>query len=190
MSKITAASVESSLLPKLEGFKEQAAAVKEAHHAARKAILNDPMTSDLAKRGKLDMLKIDTRNKLDSIKADQVAYENGLKSTLEKQLRGNQPSDASSILLRRDAADRARKITDHREALQVLQDAIANGDAEMAHAIGTRARNNVWEEVAEAYTAAHPDTADSAAALAFVEANTSGAAYNMANQMTYAAPND
>lgn len=190
MSKTTAASVESALFPKLEGFKEQAAAVKEAHHAARKAILDDPMTSDLAKRGKLDMLKIDTRSKLDGIKDDQASYVTGLRAQLEKEFRGNQPADANSILLRRDASDRARKVSDKREAMEVLNDAIANGDAEMAHAIGNHARNNVWGDVAEAYAAAHPDTADSAAALAFVEANTSGAAYNMANQMTYAAPND
>ncbi len=190
MSKTTAASVESALFPKLEGFKEQAAAVKEAHHAARKAILDDPMTSDLAKRGKLDMLKIDTRSKLDGIKADQASYVTGLRTQLEKEFRGNQPADADSVLLRRDAADRARKVIDKQEAMNVLQDALANGDDSMAHAIGNHARNNVWGDVAEAYAAAHPDTADSAAALAFVEANTSGAAYNMANQMTYAAPND
>lgn len=190
MSKTTAASVESALLPKLNSFKEQAAQVKEAHHAARKAIQDDPMTSDLAKRGKLDILKGETRAKLDGIKADQESYVKGLRSQLEKEFRGNQPADASSVLLRRDAADRARRITDKQEAMEVLQDAIANGDAEMAHAIGIRARNNVWGDVAEAYTAAHPDTADSAEALAFVEANTSGVAYNLSNQVTYAAPND
>ena len=92
------------------------------------------------------------------------------------------------MLLRRDAADRARKIHDKDEALAVLQDAIANSDAEMAHAIGNRARNTGMEGVAEVYQAAHPDTADSAAALSWVESNTSGAAYNLANQVTYSDP--
>lgn len=189
MSTTTAKSVERDLPAALNGFKDQAAQVKQAHRAAHEAIQDDPMTSDLAKKEKLEALKKDTRAKLDGIKADQESYVTGLRARLEKQFRGNQPSDASSILLRRDAADRARKITDKREAMEVLQDALANGDAEMAHAIGQRARNHTWLDVAEAYQAAHPDTADSAAALAYVEANTSGAAYNMANQMTYAAPN-
>lgn len=190
MSKTTAASVERDLLPKLNGFKESAAQVKDAHRAARKAILDDRMTSDLAKKEKLEALTKDTRAKLDSIKADQESYVSGLRSQLEKEFRGNQPTDASSILLRRDAADRARKINDRQEAMEVLQDAVNNEDAEMAHAIGTKARNLAWLDVAEAYTAAHPDTADSAAALAHVEANTSGAAYNLSNGATYAMPLD
>lgn len=188
--KTTAASVERDLITRLQGCKDQAAAVKNAHHAARKAILNDSTMSDLGKRGKLDGLKHDTRNKLDGIKADQVAYVNGLRTQLEKEFRGNQPKDASSVLLRRDAADRARKVADKREGMEVLNDAIANGDAEMAHAIGIRARNNVWGDVAEAYQAAHPDTADSASALAHVEATTSGAAYNLSNGATYSSPLD
>lgn len=87
------------------------------------------------------------------------------------------------------AADRARKL-DRKEALEVLNDAIAGNDPDFGHAIGTRARNLGWEDVAHAYTAAYPDTADSAAALSWVESNTSGAAYNIANQMTYAPPTD
>jgi hypothetical protein len=188
MSKSTAASVESSLPSALNSYKESAAAVKDAHRAARQAILDDPMTSDLAKKQKLEALDDATRSKLDELKGQQESYVAGLRNKIEKELRGNQPADASSVLLRRDASDRVRKITDKQEAMDVLKDAIANGDAEMAHAIGNRARNAVWLDVAEAYQAAHPDTADSAAALAYVEANTSGAAYNLSNQMTYAAP--
>ncbi|GLI28495.1 hypothetical protein ARHIZOSPH14_27370 [Agromyces rhizosphaerae] len=189
MSKSTAASVESSLPSALNSYKESASAAKEAHRAARQAILADPMASDLAKKQKLEALDKDTRSKLDAIKGQQDSYVSGLRNKIEKELRGNQPTDANSVLLRRDAADRARKITDKQEAMDVLNDAIRNGDAEMAHAIGTRARNHVWLDVAQAYQAAHPDTADSAAALAYVEANTSGAAYNLSNSMTYAAPN-
>lgn len=188
--KITAAQVERDFLPKLQSFQDQAAAVKAAAASARKAIQDDPMLSDLAKRGKLDALKAETRAQLDGVKAEQHAYENGLKATLEKQLRGTQPTDANSVLLRRDASDRVRKLNDKDEALAMLQDAIGNGDAEMAHALGQRARNATWLDVAEVYQGAFPDTADSAAALAHVEANTSGAAYNMANQLTYSAPLD
>ena len=187
MSKSTAASVESSLPSALNSFKESAAQVKDAHRTARKAIQDDDMISEKARKERLEALDKDTRAKLDGIRAKQESYVKELRAKVEKEFRGNQPTDASSVLLRRDAADRARKL-DRKEALEVLQDAIANGDAEMAHAVGTKARNLAWLDVAEAYTAAHPDTADSAAALAYVEATTSGAAYNLSNQMTYAAP--
>ncbi|AZH79153.1 MULTISPECIES: hypothetical protein [Microbacterium] len=188
MAKHTAASVETSLPKAQSGYKERASAVKAAHDSTKQAIKADPMTSDLAKKDKLEALDKDTRAKLDAIKDEQVTYEKGLRDTIERELRGNQPADANSVLLRRDAADRVRKITDKQEAMDILQDALANSDESMAHAIGTRARNAAWLDVAEAYQAAYPATADSAAALAYVEANTSGAAYNLSNQITYSAP--
>lgn len=185
--KTTAAGVERDLLKSLQGFKERATQVKDAHRDALRAIKEDDMISEKARTERLEALDKATRAQLDDIRADQDKYVTGLRSKIEKEFRGNQPADAASVMSRRDAADRARKL-DRTEALEVLQDAIAGGDADFAHAIGTRARNLGWENVADAYVAAHPDTADSAAALAHVEANTSGAAYNLSNQITYAAP--
>lgn len=189
MSKNTSASVESALPAALNDFKAQAAAVKEAHRVARQTILDDVMASDLAKRSKLDNLNIETRTKLDGIKAEQDTFVKNLRDKVEKELRGKQPADADSVMLRRDAADRARKIIDQQEAVDMLNDAIANGDESMAHAIGNRALHTGMGGVVETWKAAFPDTADAAAALSYVEANTSGAAYNLSNQMTYAAPN-
>jgi vacuolar-type H+-ATPase subunit H len=188
MSKTTTLSAERDLPEALRAFKDRAAAVKEAHKAARQQIQADPRTSELAKRELLEALAKDTRSKLDAVRADQDSYVSGLRSKIEGELRGNQPSDANSVLLRRDASDRARRVQDKDEAMAVLQDAIANGDAEMAHAIGARARNSVWGDVAEAYSAAHPETAESAQALSYVEANTSGAAFNLSNQISFSDP--
>jgi hypothetical protein len=190
MSKTTAASAERDLPSALRSFKERAASVKDAHKSARQAIKDDPRRSDTAKRDDLAALDKDTRSKLDGIKGEQDSYVKGLRDKIESEFRGNQPTDANSVLLRRDASDRARRITDKDEARAVLNDALTNGDAEMAHAIGTRARNYTWLDVAETYQAAHPDTADSAQALSYVEANTSGGAFNLSNQITYAAPAD
>ncbi|MEV8174965.1 hypothetical protein [Microbacterium sp. NPDC079176] len=190
MAKYTAASVETSLPKAQAGFKERAIAVKAAHNSTKQTIKADPMTSDLAKRDKLEALTNDTRSQLDAIKAEQLSYEASLRSSLESQLRGNQPADANSVLLRRDAADRVRRIQDKQEAQDVLNDALANGDESMAHAIGTRARNSAWLDVADVYQAAYPDTADTASALSFVEANTSGGAYNLSNSATYSSPLD
>lgn len=190
MSKTTAASAERDLPSALRSFKERAAAVRDADKSARKAIKDDPRRSDAAKKDDLTALTKDTRSKLDGARADQEAYVKNLRDKIERELRGSQPGDATSVLLRRDASDRVRKLTDKDEAMQVLQDAIRNGDAEMAHAVGTLARNTAMLDVAEVYRAAHPDTADSAQALAYVEANTSGGAFNLSNGITYAAPSD
>lgn len=188
MSKSTAASVEHDLPSSLNGFKESAARVKAAHRTEHQKVVDDEMISDKARNERLEALDKDTRSKLDQIRANQDAYVKNLRDKIESEFRGNQPTDANSVLLRRDASDRARRIKDKDEAMAVLNDALSNGDAEMAHAIGSRARNNVWLDVTETYQAAHPDTADSAQALAYIEANTSGGAYNLANQIVYSDP--
>jgi hypothetical protein len=188
MGKTTTASLEKNVPATLNRFKDSAAAVKAAHKAARQAILDDKTTSDYGKEQLLASLNQDTRSKLDGIKSEQETYVKGLRTQIEQELRGSQPKDANSILLRRDASDRARKITDKQEALDVLNDAIRNGDDEMAHAIGVRARNTGMFAVAEAYKAAYSTTSDSAEAPSYVEEVTSGPAYNLAYQITYSAP--
>ncbi|WP_314095924.1 hypothetical protein [Microbacterium foliorum] len=190
MSKSTPLSVQNAFNSALSTSKENAAAIRAAHNAARQAILNDQMTSDLAKRGKLDMLKIDTRDKLAALKESQESFIKGLRDKVEKEFRGHQPADGASVVSRRDAADRARKL-DRREAMEVLQDAIAGNDADFAHAIGVRARNVAWVDVAEAYQDAFRESAGSAEALAYLDSNGPGTAgYNLNNSATFAAPLD
>jgi hypothetical protein len=190
MSKTTTLSVERDLPAALRGFKQRASAVKEAHSVASQAIREDPLRSDLAKSDDHAALTKKTRDALASIRGEQDSYVKNLRDKIEREFRGDQPADAASVVSRRDAADRARKVTDRREAKEMLHDAIANGDADLAHAIGTKARNSAWLDVAEAYQAAHPETADSAGALAYVEANTSGGPYNLSNSITFATPSD
>lgn len=186
--KTTLASVERDLGYSLTGFRDRAHEVTRAYPVARQQILDDPMISDLAKKEKLAELNKQTRDQLVGIRAEQDAYVQGLRDKIERQLRGNQPTDANSVMLRRDAADRARRITDQQEAVDALNDAIANGDEVMAHALGNRGRNTGMTGVVDTWQAAFPETAESATALAYVEANTSGAAYNVANSIAYSDP--
>ena len=96
--------------------------------------------------------------------------------------------DVNSVLLRRDAADRARRVTDEAEALAVLGDADRSGDDSLAHAVGHRARQAGWVDTLDAYQEARPGSADSAVALAFVEGLATDPGYNLANGITYSAP--
>lgn len=186
--KSTPAGVERELERELGRFKERAATLKNAHRAARQKIQDDPTLSDLAKQTRIADLGKDTRAKLDTLKGEQESYVKGVRSRLEKELAGNQPADASSVLLRRDAADRARKIADEAEALSVLADASRGGDDTLADAVGYRARHAGWVNAMDAYKAARPEAADSAVALAFVEGLASDPGQNLANQITYSAP--
>ena len=66
--------------------------------------------------------------------------------------------------------------------------AAAGNDADFAHAIGVKARNVAWVDVAEVYQAAHPTTAGSAEALSSIDDLTTGGAFNVSNSITYSAP--
>ncbi|MFJ6550021.1 hypothetical protein [Microbacterium sp. NPDC091676] len=188
MAKYTPLSVQNELTSRIHGYHQQASEAKKDYYAKRDAILNDSRLSAEAKDEDAAKLLAQTVGKLASILEDQKRYVDGLKSSLEKELRGSLPQDANSIMLRRDAAQRARQVTDERDALAILQDAVRTGDETMAHAIGIKARNTGWFDVAEAWQQAHPDTAGLAEALAFVEDATSGGAYNLANGAAYSSP--
>ncbi|MGF6821886.1 hypothetical protein M2317_000772 [Microbacterium sp. ZKA21] len=188
MAKSTPAGVEREMERLLGSFKERAAAVKDAHRATRQKIQNDPMLSALAKQNHLAKLDDETRGKLATLRAEQDAKVSGIRTRLERELAGNQPTDASSVLLRRDAADRARRIADEADALSVLADAARSGDDTLADAVGYRARHAGWVDALDAYKAARPEAADSAVALAFVEGLASDPGQNLANQIAYSAP--
>lgn len=186
--KHTPLGVQNELTGKIHGFHGQANAIKKAYYEKRQAILRDDRLSDAAKTADLAELATATGAQLKSIRGEQEAYVSGLTSTLAKELSGNQPTDANSIMLRRDASERARKIETERDALAALRDAVHNDDESMAHAIGTRGRDNGWPDVADAWKAAHPSTAGVAEALHYVESYTTSGAYNLANSMAFSSP--
>lgn len=188
MAKSTPLSVQNQLTSRIHGYHDRGKAIKESYYSARKEILNNDRLSPGAQHDDLAKLTEKVSEQLKGILEEQRSYIDGLKSSLEKELRGNQPSDANSVLLRRDASERARKIDNEKDALAALHDAVSNGDESMAHAIGTRARQSGWFNVAEAWQAAHPSTAGVAEALAYVEDATSGGAFNLSNSMAYSDP--
>jgi len=163
--------------------------VKEAHRNAAKAIKDDTTLSDTGRRQKLDALNYETKSRIAALKESQDSFVKDLRAKVEKELRGDLPADAASVVSRRDAADRARKL-DPNEALEVLRDALAGNDADLADAIGVKGRNSGWVEVAEEWSAARPDTAGSAEALNYLDENGSGAGYNLFSSMTFNAPQD
>lgn len=188
MSKSTPSGVEQDLKSSLNAFKDRALAVKEDYRSKRQDILRDERLSKEAKTADLADLDLEVRGKLDGIKAEQESYVKGLRDKLDRELRGTQPTDANSVLLRRDAADRARRIKDESEAVAVLGDAARSGDDSLAHAVGYRARQSGWTDALDAYRLAQPESADSAAALAVVEGLDRDTGYNLSNQITYASP--
>ncbi|MDZ8200625.1 hypothetical protein RZO50_03820 [Microbacterium sp. SSW1-59] len=188
MSKRTPLGVQNDLKSSIDSFHARAKAIKDSYYEQRKAIFDDTRLSAEAQNEDAAKLLDGTVAQLATLKGEQDSYVQNLKDSLERDLRGNQPTDANSVLLRRDAAQRARQLGDEREALAALQDAVRNDDVSLQHAIGYVGRQQVWVNVGEAYRAAQPATADIAEALSFVDEATSDVGYRLGNQMTYSSP--
>ncbi|WP_417554312.1 hypothetical protein [Microbacterium sp.] len=187
-TKHTPISVQNELTSKIHGFHARAKATKDAYYQARRDVLANDRLSPAAQHDDLALLTDKTADTLKGILEEQQRYVDGLKATIEKELYGGKPMDANSIMLRRDAADRARKLGSEREALDVLRDAARDGDDSMAHAIGHIGRQKGWIGVMDAYQVAQPEAADSAMALAWVEDATSDVGYRLATGAAYSAP--
>lgn len=190
MAKYNPAKVQSDLKSKISGLHAQAHELKEQYRAAREGILQDPRLSEAAKAEDTAKLTEGVASKLQDLRAEQARYVESLRRDVERELLGNLPSDANSVMLRRDAAERARKVADEREAVAVLRDAARVGDESLVHAIGYRARQSTWLEALDAYREAAPESADTAMALAEVEAVASDPGLNLASQIAYSGPGE
>jgi len=188
MAKYTRSSIESLVTSKRAGFHGRAQTAKEAYLPARKAIMDDPRLSEQAKRDDVAKLADQLREKLAGIREEQQTYERSLTSEVEKASRGEQPTDANSVMLRRDALDRVRNIDTQNEALDVLREALANGDDTLVDAIGQRGRQRLWGAVVEQVEALRPDVADAVAALRYLKALDSDLLLRIGDGAAYAFP--
>lgn len=113
---------------------------------------------------------------------EQVTSE---RNRLARKLFGHEgDADPNTVIVRRDAADRAAKLTDPNEALRAMQRAEANGDTHLAQAIAAQAQANMWSDVVSSYLSARPEAADAAQRLAELP-NPDDGAWRLTHAMTY-----
>ena len=186
VKQYNSATVEKDLKAKIEGFQARARSLKEEHREKAKAIRQDDRLTWEAKQEDLAKLAEQTNNALLAVRDEQESYVSRVQSDIEHAVRGSQPTDANSVLLRRDAADRARKIATEKDAIDMLNDAARSGDESLAHAVGYRARNSGWTDALEVYREVQPTGAENATALAVVENLSTDVGYRLSNQISFA----
>lgn len=114
--------------------------------------------------------------------ADRIS---GERTRLSRRLFGHEgAADAQTIIVRRDAADRAARLTSPEEAEQALQRAEAQGDTHLAQAIAGHSLANLWNGVVQTWVNAHPDIADTAQQLEQLP-NPNDGAWKLRQAMTY-----
>lgn len=188
--KITALGAENALSRHLEEYSARAASVKEAHRRQADEIKRDTTLSEIGRRQRLADLGQATKQRLAGIRDEQDTYVAGLKRDLAAQLRDGQSADPAAVMSRRDAADRARGLTDEVEVEAMLREAIASGDNDYAVALGVHARRNGMVDAGNLFRAEFSTTADTLEAADYVEQVTSSGSFNLGRSMTYAAPVD
>lgn len=127
----------------------------------------------------------DTRDQVRAAGQAVLDHVTSERAKLTRKLFGHEgDADAQTVIVRRDAADRAAKITEPHEAQAALQRAEANGDVHLAQAIAGQAQANMWSDVVGSWLDAHPEAGETAQQLNQLPDPSDGV-WRMQHAMTY-----
>ncbi|NUK72109.1 hypothetical protein HRW23_21980 [Streptomyces lunaelactis] len=100
----------------------------------------------------------DARDRITAMKQAETDHITSERTRLSRKLFGFEGNaDPQTVIVRRDAADRAAKLDSPEAAARALSMAEANGDAYMAQAIAGQANANMWNDVVNTYLDTHPE---------------------------------
>jgi hypothetical protein len=141
--------------------------------------------SDEAKRIAIARAYRDTRNQISAAGQavlDQVTSE---RARLSRKLFGHEgDADPNTVIVRRDAADRAAKLTEPHEAQRALERAEVHGDVHLAQAIAAHAQAHMWGDVVSSWLTSHPEAGETAQQLDALPDPSDGV-WRMQHAMTY-----
>ena len=141
--------------------------------------------SDEAKRIGVARAYREARDTINSMRQAETDRIEGARTKLSRQLFGHVgEADAQTVIIRRDAADRAAKLTNRVDADRALKLAEANGDSHMAQAIAAHAQAHMWGEVVGTYLASRPQATAAAEELSSLP-DTSDPGWRMGQAITY-----
>lgn len=139
-----------------------------------------------AKRVAIAKVYRDTRNQIQAASQAALDHVTNERNRLARKLFGHEgDADPTTVIVRRDAADRAAKLTDPNEAQRALQRAEANGDVHLAQAIAAHAQAHMWSDVVSSYLTARPEAGEAAQQLNALPDPNDGA-WRIQHAMTYA----
>lgn len=124
-------------------------------------------------------------DRLAAVKRSQDVEIQVLRSRVYNNLQGHQPTDEESTLNRRDASSRARRLSTQEQAGQLLSDATFLLDDTLAHAVGSMAAVNGWEEVFHQYSTMYGQSALALQSLAVIDYLHRDNSVNLLNNITY-----
>lgn len=143
-------------------YREQQAALSAKYFADIDTVRNNPALSDTGKAQHLADAYLRARTEHDNIEQRRIKERTTRRDYIFTNWVNNRGgADASALTAMRDAEDRAEQLTDEQDALRMLERAERSNDQYLGRAALTKAYDNGWAEVVNAYTAAHPAAYDS-----------------------------
>ncbi|MFH8768273.1 hypothetical protein [Streptomyces sp. NPDC017958] len=122
--------------------------------------------SDQAKQIAIAKAYRTARDQVQGMRQAELDRVTGERAKLSRRLFGHEGiADAQTVIVRRDAADRAAKLDSQEAAQRALRMAEANGDTHLAQAIAGQSYANGWAEVVHAWLDANPQAHDTASKL-------------------------
>lgn len=141
--------------------------------------------SDEAKRIAIARAYRDARNQIQAAGQAVLDQVHNERARLSRKLFGYEgDADPNTVVVRRDAADRAAKLDSPEAAQRALQMAEMNGDQYLAQAIAGQANANMWHDVVGSYLDARPEAGEAAAQLRDLPDPSDGV-WRMQHAMTY-----
>ncbi|OEV03819.1 hypothetical protein AN219_37720 [Streptomyces nanshensis] len=141
--------------------------------------------SDEAKRIHIARAYKEARDSVTAMKQDHLDRINTERTKLHRKLFGHEGvADAQTVIVRRDAADRAAKLTKPEQAEHALRVAESNGDTHLAQAIAKHAAEQSWGAVVDTYMQSRPESAEAAQRLAALP-DTNDGSWQLEQAMTY-----
>lgn len=108
----------------------------------------------------------EARDQIASARQAVLDHVTSERNRLSRKLFGYEgEADPNTVIVRRDAADRAAKLTEPHEAQRALDRAMAHGDMHLAQAIAGQAQAYMWTDVVSSYLTARPEAGEAARQL-------------------------
>lgn len=140
--------------------------VQNAYAAQMDRIRRNQMLSGHARRVLAAKAYTEFSAKLDELREKELVEVERRRGELTRRMFGHAgTADPSTVVSRRDAADRAARIDDPREALAALSRAERDGDEHLAQAIAARGSEYGWDDVVGGYAASRPRFVEDARAF-------------------------
>jgi hypothetical protein len=143
-----------------DAVREKVATVQQRLNSTINEIRDSRSYTSQGRRVEMAKAVLDAKNSVAKIRDQHVADRNARRDRLERLAFGMVGDvDSSTLIANRDARDRAAQINSEEEAAAVLHDATQLNDSSLAAAVGLRAYNRGWTDVATSWANAWDKTA-------------------------------